>query len=297
MARLCSYIGRCQLVNAQPTAYNYAMSVRTKESGTTAQNRPIRLRTVALPAEHGSWGLVLEPIALGLLVAPTWTGLWLSAFAFFTFLAQRPLKIVLQDNLRNSKRPRTRYAQRFAVVYLTIALTALVLAFLAGGIAPLLALLPAVPFALIFVIYDLRTVRSWQAEFAAPTAFAAIVVAISIAGGLTWPVALALWVAMVARSVPSVLYIRARLRLVKGRPGSITNALVANTVALIVVGLLIAASLLPATALYAFVVLWLRAVGGLSRFRRTITATTLGFIEMGLGALTVGCIAIGFYLI
>ncbi|MCO5183096.1 MAG: YwiC-like family protein [Anaerolineae bacterium] len=261
-----------------------------------SRNRPIRLRTVALPAEHGSWGLVLEPIALGLLIAPSWAGFWLSISAFFGFLVQRPLKIVLQDNLRGTKRPRTRYAQNIAAAYIIIALTAIVLAYLTGGIVPLLALLPALPFALVFFIYDLRTVRSWQAEFAAPTAFAAIVIAISIAGGLTWAIALALWAAMVARSVPSVLYIRARLRLVKGKPVSIAPALAASTVALIVVGMLVTANLLPATTLVAFIVLWLRTGGGLSRFRRDVTARTLGLIEMGLGAFTIACITIGFYL-
>jgi hypothetical protein len=30
-----------------------------------------RLRSVALPSEHGGWGLTLEPAVLGLLVAPS----------------------------------------------------------------------------------------------------------------------------------------------------------------------------------------------------------------------------------
>jgi hypothetical protein len=33
-----------------------------------------RWRDVILPKEHGSWSLALEPIALGLLVAPSWAG-------------------------------------------------------------------------------------------------------------------------------------------------------------------------------------------------------------------------------
>ena len=32
----------------------------------------VRVKTVALPNEHGGWGLLLEPVALGLLVVPSW---------------------------------------------------------------------------------------------------------------------------------------------------------------------------------------------------------------------------------
>ncbi|MDX2007394.1 MAG: hypothetical protein SFU83_19325 [Meiothermus sp.] len=33
-------------------------------------NTKVPLRSVALPNEHGGWGFTLEPILLGLLVAP-----------------------------------------------------------------------------------------------------------------------------------------------------------------------------------------------------------------------------------
>ena len=31
----------------------------------------VRLKAIALPPEHGAWGFLLEPIVLGLLVAPS----------------------------------------------------------------------------------------------------------------------------------------------------------------------------------------------------------------------------------
>lgn len=37
----------------------------------TSAARTVKLRTVALPAEHGGWGFLFEPIVLGLLLAPT----------------------------------------------------------------------------------------------------------------------------------------------------------------------------------------------------------------------------------
>ena len=55
----------------------------------------VRLKTIALPAEHGGWGLLFEPIALGLLVAPSIAGLYLALSAVGFFLARHPLALVV----------------------------------------------------------------------------------------------------------------------------------------------------------------------------------------------------------
>ncbi len=66
----------------------------------------VRLRSVALPVEHGGWGLLLEPIALGLLVAPSLAGFCLSVAAAGAFLARHPLKLVMADRQRRRRLPR-----------------------------------------------------------------------------------------------------------------------------------------------------------------------------------------------
>jgi hypothetical protein len=38
-----------------------------------AQPRPL-WRMVAVPSEHGGWGLTFEPVLLGLIVNPSWAG-------------------------------------------------------------------------------------------------------------------------------------------------------------------------------------------------------------------------------
>ncbi|WP_426574944.1 hypothetical protein [Aquihabitans sp. McL0605] len=48
------------------------MSVAQRPSGAAAPRSP--LRAVALPAEHGGWGLTLEPGLLGLLITPVSLG-------------------------------------------------------------------------------------------------------------------------------------------------------------------------------------------------------------------------------
>ncbi len=57
--------------------------------------RRIRLRPIALPAEHGGWGLLFEPIVLGLLLAPSLAGLLLSVAATGAFLARHPFKLAI----------------------------------------------------------------------------------------------------------------------------------------------------------------------------------------------------------
>ena len=63
-------------------------------------------RSVALPTEHGGWGLTLEPVLLGMIVAPSVAGLALGGAAFLAFVARTPVKVVLVDRYRH-RRPRT----------------------------------------------------------------------------------------------------------------------------------------------------------------------------------------------
>ena len=77
-------------------------------------------RSVAVPTEHGGWGLTLEPGLLGLLVAPSAAGVCLAAAAMVAFVARTPLKVVLVDRRRGRTLPRTRLARRVAAVELVV---------------------------------------------------------------------------------------------------------------------------------------------------------------------------------
>lgn len=253
-------------------------------------------RAVALPAEHGSWSLVLEPIVLGLLVAPSWAGFFMALAGFFTFLLQRPFKIAVTDYQRGRQYARTPLARRTVVIYGFVAGAALLTAVALGGWALLWPLLAAVPLLLIYVFFDRRRGRHWQAELAGPAAFAAISAMIALASG--WPpaLALALWGAMAARSVPAVLYVRARLRLAKGKPAAITPAVLAHVLALIFVIALVWTDLLPLPAVIPFAILLLRALFGLSPWRLTLRTQTLGWLEVLFGFITVLLVAVGYWL-
>lgn len=253
-----------------------------------------RLRTIALPAEHGSWGLTLEPIVLGLLVAPSWGGLGLAMGAFGLFLLRWPLKVA-QTSHKQKRYARMWMALRFVGIYALLAISGLLLGVGQAGWRPLLPVLPALPFGLIFFLYDTQNrSRSWQAELAGPVAFAATATSIALAGGWAAAPALALWVVLVARAVPSVLYVRARLRLDRGKPQHPALVLSTHLAALAVIGGLVWLELLPLLTLGVFGLLLARAIGGLSRYRRPVPVKVIGLTELGWGLLTVLVVALGY---
>src|SRR5512132_420742 len=117
-------------------------------------NMRVRLRPIALPAEHGGWGLLFEPIVLGMLLAPSWVGLFISVTATGLFLARHPFKVAIGDWSRNRHLARTGLAARFALLYFVIATLALAFAIKTGGAGFLLPLIFATPSALIQLFHD-----------------------------------------------------------------------------------------------------------------------------------------------
>lgn len=269
----------------------------------STENRPparsTSFKSVALPAEKGSWSLVSEPILLSLMVAPSWAGLALAVGALALFLANRPLKIYCSDRRRSRAYERTVLARRYMLLYGAIALAGLALAVALAGWQPFAPFLIAAPLLALFMVYDQRPGRTWQAELAAPAAFAAVASAIALAGGIAWLSALGLWGFLIARTIPAVLFIRARLRLDKGKAtglgDSIAGALLAHVLAVVGVVALVWAAWLPWTAVLAAVLLLARAIWGLSAYRWRMSVIALGFLETGFGLLSVLIVAAGFW--
>jgi YwiC-like protein len=256
----------------------------------------VRVRAVALPAEHGSWGLVAEPIALGLLLAPSTAGACLGLGAFLTFLARRPLK-VLATYRRRERSERKTLALRFFVLYGTLALLALALAALLAGIRPLVPLLVASPLVGLFLAYDLRNQgRAPQAELAGAVVFGLVTTGIVLTAG--WPAApaFALAAVLVGRAVSSVLYVRSRIRLDRGKPHDTPRTIAAHVAALAAIAGLVLAGLLPGLVIVAFLALLVRALTGLSRRRRAASVRAIGRTEMGYGILTVALTAVGYWI-
>ncbi|HVS51568.1 MAG TPA: YwiC-like family protein [Opitutaceae bacterium] len=233
-----------------------------------------------LPKEHGSWSLALEPIALGLLVAPSVAGGWLAVASIAGFFSRRPLKLLWRD-----PRPERRATARGAFAMLSVLAGAgafAALAFAGPGLALWLA--PAAVAGAAFLWFDLRNeMRAGAAEIAGATAFAFVPGAMAAAAG--WPVwpAVALSAAILGRAVPTVLTVRSYLRAAKTAEASIVPALAASGLAVVVAAMFVDYRTMPLAVVIALGVLLVRSVVLLCaapKFR----ARTLGFFELAVGA-------------
>jgi hypothetical protein len=255
---------------------------------TAVQSRQ-RVRSVALPVEHGGWGFLFEPILLGLLVAPSLAGGLIALAAVGAFLARQPLKLALKDRTAGRSVPRTRLAQRFAAGYVGVAVAGFGLAVLITR-EPLLfvALLLAGPVAAVQLVHDVSgRGRAALAELAGAIALGVSAALIGLAGDQGLDVALTVWLLVVLRGVTAILYVRSRLRLERDQPAGIPLAVGTHGAALLGVIVLIALDVLPWLTAAAFVVLLLRAAYGLSQWRRRLPAKRIGWQEISYGLLFV----------
>ncbi len=261
----------------------------------TSATSHAQIKAVALPSEHGGWGFIFEPILLGLLVAGSTNGLILSAAMLSAFLIHQPLKLALKDRLKGRHPPRTVWAERFAIGYSLLAAFLLGIVGFTADPQFALPLLIGLPLLLIQVVYDARNQsRALVAELAGAVALGSTASAIAILGGWTFAAALPLWFIVSSRSIPSILYVRARLKLEHGKPIRLERAWIAHGVALFVVTLLALANLVPVTIVGAFVLLLGRALIGLSGRRKPRPAKQIGFLEIAYGLMVVVFAAVGY---
>ena len=256
----------------------------------------VRLRTVALPVEHGGWSLTLEPVALGLMVAPSAAGLLLAAATAGAFLARHPFKIVAADRRRGRRFPRTAAAERFLLLYGGVALaSALAAAATAGSYVFFLPLLAALPLVSTQLAFDAAgRGRALTPELLGSVGLAAVSASIALAGGLPLPASLGLWAVLAGRAAPSILYVRARLRLLHGQAPSALPTVVAHVLALVLVAQLARAGVAPPAAAAALLLLLLRAAAGLYAAGAGGSAKRVGLYEIGYGAVTVIAVAVGY---
>lgn len=253
-------------------------------------------KSVAMPAQHGGWSFVLEPVIIAVLVAPTLAGLLLGVAALMVFLLDQPLRIALKDRRKGKRYARTRLAEQFVLAYGLIGAFALAGAVLLAPHPFWLPLLAAVPLALIQLGLDMRNqARSATAEIAGALAFASVAPAIALMAG--WPLAAAfgLWAVLALRDSSAILYVRARLRLEKGKPAKSVAALLSQFVMVVGLALLALLGAAPWLALAGGLLLAGRAVIGLSRWRRPLPAVQLGIREVVFGLAFALLLVVGYW--
>ena len=256
-----------------------------------------RLRTIAFPVEHGGWGFLAEPVLLGLLVAPSWAGLAIGIATVAVFLIRHPSKLYWRNRSRLDLSPRFRIARNFALLYAVVAAAGFATAIVLAGWRPLVPFLVLSPALAVYAAYDASNqARQLLPELAAPMGLAASAPAIALAAGWETLPAAILWLILQLRAVPSILYVRARLRLERGqaidrRPSSLSHA-----AALAIGASLGFADLAPLLTAAFLVLLLARAVRGLSPQRRPAKAKQVGFSELAFGLGFVLATALGYHL-
>ena len=259
--------------------------------------RQVNLRNIALPASHGGWGFLLEPILLGMLVAPSMAGFWLGVAALGAFLSQQPLKLALGDLRKHRRFPRTVWAERFSLLFCGTALVAFALAIISAQYPFWLPLLVAAPLALIQLYYDAQNRgREFVPEFFGAAALGSVATAIALTGGWSMAFALTLWAILFARGLVSIFYVRAKLRLERGREIDAKPVWVIHGLGVLAIAVLAYVGLAPWLSVLAMIALLIRAITGLLPTRKPVVPKTVGFQEMGYGLMTVMLTAVGYSL-
>jgi hypothetical protein len=250
-------------------------------------------RDLLLPKEHGGWSLAFEPVALGLLVAPSAAGAVLALAAVAGFFTRRPLKLALTLPTTD---PRRGPAQRWAAFFALLMLTLLAGAAGLGSTRALWPLLLAAPLGGLFLWFDLRhAMREAEAELAGSAAFALLPAACATLAGWPAPTALALATLALARNVPTVLTVRTCLRLGKAQETNALPPLAAGGAAFTVAALLAWQGLVPAVAVAVHAVFWIRTGWLVSALRPAWPARQVGVMEAVLGGLQLGVLAAAYH--
>ncbi len=269
----------------------------SSEVAKPAQYTKIRAKSVALPVEHGSWGFLFEPLVAGIAIAPTLASIWIALLVIGAFLMRHPLKVILAGGRQRLGSPQMRMASKFLIIFTLVCLVGTV-----GSLwnAPLASFIPfavILPFAAYQIYCDAtRSSRQLLAEMIGSVAISSSIAVIALAAGWETPTAYALWAIIVARLIPSILYVRNRLYLEKGKPFSHLIPIAAHIIALATVftlALLGLGSYLPTVI---FAILLLRSVIGLSSYRRKVKAMKIGIWEVIYGTLVAVSMIVGHYI-
>ncbi len=249
-------------------------------------------RSVALPAEHGGWGLTLEPGVLGLLVAPSLGGTCIALGAMVAFLARTPLKVVAVDRRRGRVLERTRLARRVATGELAV------LAALAAGAVlwsepgfwvPGIAALPLLA---VEGWFDVRSRgRRLVPELAGAVGVCSVAAMVVLAGGGDGRLAAGAWLVLAARAVASIPHVRAQIARLHHRPSQARAATAGEVaaVALAAAAVALDRSLAAGAAAVLVVIALQRLAGG----RPVPRPVVLGMRQMAMGCGVVIVTAIG----
>jgi hypothetical protein len=259
--------------------------------------RPMRLRGIALPNEHGAWGMLFEPLVAATAIAFSVTAIWISLAVIAAFLIRQPLKVLMITRKAGRTMPQAEFASKFFFYYSAVFAVGAAGTLVTAPAVSFLPLIISVPLAAVPIYYDaVGKSRNLAPELAGAAAITSSAAVIALAGG--WPItsALSLWVILACRWIPSILYVRSRLLLEKGKPFPIALPVALSAAAVIVTGALAYYDLGPRGVVLVMAILLVRSAIGLSPYSKRRKAMQIGVLEVIFGSITVAAIIAGYLL-
>ena len=262
----------------------------------TAPVRAVRMQQVALPTEHGGWAFLFEPLVAGLAIAFSTGAPWIACLTIGAFLTRQPLKVLIADRFGMRNRTRASLAFRFLLCYGAIFSMGLAGTLLSVGAQSLLPFIGVLPLAVFQIYIDAsRQSRKLIPELTGAVVMSASIAAIGLSANMPLVNAAALWAIFASRSLASILYVRERLRLEKGKHYSRMIPTLAHIAALFMTAALAYYGLSPFLTILAMSVLAYRAITGLSPDRNKMKAMQIGVWEIIYGLIVVLSVVIGHY--
>lgn len=271
------------------------MMVKKGSAAKRASNIPAK--SIALPVEHGAWGFLFEPLIAGVIIAPSIAAPFIPLLAIGAFLTRQPLKFFLGDWYQKRTLPRTYVARKFVLTFGGIAAFGLLGSLIFAPLHSFLPFVLASPLVIYLIIQDVaRQTRHLVPELLAAAALASSVSVLALAGGFDSKFALALWAIILARLIPSILYVRNRVRMGKQKDFAVFAPIISHIAALIlVIAIYYAGSASILTVIMA-AFLAARAIYGLSPYQQKLSAKVIGIWEVVYGIIYALSIGIGYYI-
>jgi hypothetical protein len=256
------------------------------------ENKLAVLKKVAFPKEHGSWGFVLEPLILSLLVAFSINGLIFALSAFILFLSKQSIQIIFTNSGPT-------YLKSSAKKVLAIYFVVVILFFL--HLISNTELILLIPFTiglmlmLLFLFLDhIGKARELLFEFIPAIALTSMSISIVLMDDTFSFNVLVFGILLLSRSVPTIFYINAKVKEAKGKYFSPLPTLMANGFFTLIVIYFAINNLLPALSILGSLLILFRSMIGFSKFNFTKKVVQIGIAEFIYGILFVIINAIAF---
>jgi len=250
------------------------------------------IKKVSFPREHGSWGFLLEPLTLSLLVASSPNGLLLALATFVIFLNHQPVRILLNEN--DSKKIKSSAIVFFLIYFLVIGILLI-------SITRETTLELLIPFSISIVImfgYLVLEIKNYGrnlfAEFIAPVAIIFVALNIVLLDGWEFEKIFAFGIVLLSRTIPTLLYVRTKVKIIKGQNSESLWLRVTELFFLILITILALIKLIPILSIFAVLLLISRSIVGLQPKNKMEKIKKLGMKEFGFGILFVVINAVGY---